>query len=289
MVVQQKAKQPLCVQLSNTSKYRIGQCHSHNLLHSVCVRGPSKLMLVPTLQVAECTSTTPEPKAMTWICGANNTLARWPNNTEGWPSAWDVQAGNPNATHVLPYYIPNGWITNLVTRYWPLGRTSINGSQIYAGEYWHQGAKRVAYQELTIEPGSYVVPGVPDGRSEAADAYFDEVTNERHYWSEQPTNTTTTYNTTFKVWGTFTTFVTHLSNSRATWECHTGNKSCGKPVDNSLHSGGRREEHNIMQCPFQFRCFSTESAAGSPACHRNFPQDYTRASDISDNETHPRE
>jgi hypothetical protein len=169
------------------------------------------------------------------------------------------------------YQIPDGWPTNLVTKYWLLDRKNERGQNLYGGEYWYQGSRRVLYSELTIESGNYTVPGVPDGRSHEDIAYKDARNNERHYWSSYPTNETTTYNTTFRVWGNFTTYVTHLSNHLETIACQTSGLCQGNVT---THSSGRFESSNIMQCPFQFRCFSPESAAGSPGCHQNFPDDY---------------
>jgi hypothetical protein len=222
-----------------------------------------------------------------WQTGSNNTFARWPNRT-GWPNAWDLQAGK-NTTHAVPYYIPSGWTTNLVTHIWQLGRTNTLGEPLYGGDYWYQGSKRVLYSELTIENGSYVVPGVPDGRFNASNAYFDDVSNERHYWSLYPTNITVTYNTTFRVWGNFTTYVTHLSNHQPTLDCHTSDVPCNDTANATLHAGGRWEAGNIMQCPFQFRCFTPEAAAGGPACHRRFPEDFQDFSDQPNGQSHARE
>jgi hypothetical protein len=206
---------------------------------------------------------------MRWLPGSANTFPRWPNTT-GWPSAWDLQV-EQNTTHVVNYTIEPGWATSLVSNYWLLGRKNNRGQELYGGDFWQEGAKRVQYDELTLEADSFTIPGIPDGRSSAQDAYFNETSNHRHYWSSFPTNETTTYNTTFKVWGAFTTFVTHLSDNQATLDCHMGS---GCASDATPHSQGRFESENIMQCPFQFRCFSPESAAGGPNCHRNFPTDY---------------
>lgn len=221
-------------------------------------------------QVEECTGSSPGPKSMYWQTGEENVFPRWPNLTS-WPSAWDIQTSQNNSSHIVPYFIPSGWITNLVTNWWELGRTNNDGQQLYGGDYWFEGSKRVQYDELTIEPGSYTIPGIPDGRSAADVAYFNDIQNEHHYWSVYPTNETITYNTSFRVWSGFTTYVTHLSNHQATLDCHVLNVSCNASTQ---HSGGRFEQDNILQCPFQFRCFTTESSAGSPSCHRRFPDDY---------------
>ena len=161
------------------------------------------------------------------------------------------------------------------------------GNDVYAGEYWFQGAKIVDYQELTLEPGSFLVAGVPDGSADASASYANTTANERHYWSLRPTNETVQYNTTFKVWGNFTTYTTHLSNHMATLTCHTSAGGCDDGQNVTSHSAGRFEAANIMQCPFQFRCFNPESVAGRPGCHRNFPEDYTSVEDISTG-LHPR-
>lgn len=220
-------------------------------------------------QVKECEGQNARPKEMVWTCGKNNTFPRWPNDTE-WESAWDLQHGT-NQTHVVDYYIPNGWGTNLVTNWSALGITNENNETLYEGSYYFQGAKLVHYTNLTREHGNFAVPGVFDGQSDSAVAYSDELANERHYWSTSPTNETGVYNTTFRVWGTFTTFTTHLSNHQELLDCHVNHRGCQNTTE---HSRGRAEDINMMQCPFQFRCFTPEASAGSPGCHRSFPNDY---------------
>lgn len=226
------------------------------------------------MQVEECMSPIPQPTEMRWLTGSGNEFPRWPNDTS-WPSAWDLQANNPGSVHVVSYNITAGWPTNLVTRWWPLtGQTNQNGQQLYEGEYWYQGAKLVHYEQLTVENDSFVVPGIPDGSQPASVAYSDDTSNERHYWSQFPTNTTSAYNTSFRVWGAFTTYVTHLSNHLDPITCYNSSTPCTDTQSATAHSGGRFEASNIIQCPFHFRCFSPEAAAGSPACHRRFPDDY---------------
>jgi len=214
---------------------------------------------------------------MLWKTGTTNTFPRWPNSTK-WPSAWDVEKVQ-NATHVVNYTINAGWITNLVSNYWPLGRKNQAGQDLFGGDFWFQGAKRVDYEEITVEPGIFAIPGIPDGRDTPEKAYYDFINNERHYWSTAPTNQTETYNTSFRVWGSFTTYVTHLSNNQATIDCHTGATPCTENLNVTSHSRGRSEHENIMQCPFQFRCFTPESVAGSPGCHRHYPNDYLNEGD----------
>jgi hypothetical protein len=195
-----------------------------------------------------------------------------------WMSAWEVHDPGMNQTHIIDYYIPNGWGTNLVTSYWPLNQKDSRGIDLYAGDYWFQGAKRVQYSMLTVEPGEFVVPGVPDGRENAMNAYLNSIANERHYWSHNPTNETITHTTKFRVWGQFSTYTTHLSNHEDIINCHATN-TCESNV--TAHSRGTLNTGNMMQCPFQFRCFSPESVAGSPGCHRFFPNDFTADSNSS--------
>lgn len=141
-----------------------------------------------------------------------------------------------------------------------------------------QGAKLVHYKQLTLENSSFFVAGIPDGRSNETLAYFDEEANEKHYWSQYPTNDNATYATQYKIWGEFITFTTHLSNHMKLLECNIHGRDCGNAT---AHSRGRFEDINIMQCPFQFRCFTPEAAAGSPGCHRSFPFDFELNSSIN--------
>lgn len=224
-------------------------------------------------QVRECARNDPKPQEQSWHAGVN-TFARWPNDTFS-TSAWDVDNGS--GSHVVNYTIPNGWPTNLVTNYWPLYRKNAANADLYAGDFWFEGSKRVHYSELTMESGNFTIQGVPDGRANESMAYANTRINEKHYWSTFPTNETIVYNTSFKIWGTFTTFVTHLSNNEATFACHTS-QNCDNVTS---HSGGRFEADNIVQCPFQFRCFTPESASGRPGCHQKFPDDYADTNPVS--------
>lgn len=248
------------LQLPNTSKISKVLHQRWQLVHLAC------------LQVKECEGQSPHPKEMVWKCGSNNTFPRWPNDTD-WASAWDIQ-NETNTTQVIDYFIPDGWGTNLVTNWTVIGVNS-NNETLYEGDYYFEGAKLVHYSNLTMEPGTFTVPGVVDGRGNSSLAYFDDVANERHYWSTYPTNETGVYNTSFRVWGRFTTYTTHLSNHKEVLDCNVHQKGCHNAT---AHSRGRFEDINIMQCPFHFRCFTPEASAGSPGCHRSFPGDYTTLS-----------
>lgn len=221
-----------------------------------------------------CTESNPRPEEHVWFAGAYNTIARWPNQTD-LTSAWVLQQMS-NQTHVVSYYIPDGWGTNLVTSYQPLNMTNLQGFDLYEGEYVDQGARRVIYRQLTLETGVFTIPGVPDGREPFDKSYNDSTANDRHYWSPDRTNETADYITHYRVWGEFTTFTTHLSNHMNAYFCHL-NGSCNDFTNTTNHSRGRFESTNIMQCPFQFRCFSPEASAGSPNCHKDFPFDYAHS------------
>lgn len=246
----------MCFQLSNTG-------------NDLLVLNPANSVTNVFAQVDECMANEPVPQEHTWMSGTSSVIPRWPNHTD-WMSAQDLEKVT-NKTHTVPYFIPDGWGTNLVTTFWALNQSNNAGQDLYEGEYMYQGAKRVHYHSLTIEDKNFTIEGVPDGRFDPSLAYFNTERNEMHYWSAMPTNETTTYHTRFRVWGKFVTYVTHLSNDISMIECHTqGN--CSDTVE--ANTEGRQLDTNIMQCPFQFRCFSPESVSNSPNCHRNFPADF---------------
>lgn len=228
--------------------------------------------MVSVTQVPECEGPNPRPQVQTWS-GSNhaiNVLPRWPNVT-GWRSAWEL-----DGRHVLQYNISDGWLTNLVT-----------GQDSGTAEYWFQGSRRVVYANVTQHNSTYVLPGWPQ-TSNWSDAYGADAAaaSRNFYFATLPFNVTQNYRTSYKVWGNFTVYVTHLSNNDTTIACH--DSAFGPSAAGNCTIVAKRH----LQCPFTFRCFSPEmGAGGGPRCLDDFDHGYndTDALNTLPNNTSPKE
>lgn len=210
------------------------------------------------LQVPECELDPPRPQEQVWSGSQRNlnVLPRWPNTTF-WPSAWSIDCNG--ARHVLQYNITDGWQTNLVD----------NGTAAFS----YMGSTRIKYDNLTQEPGSFMLQAWPQTNSNWSQFFGAEgaAPSRGFYFATKPFNMTQTYNTTYRVYGNFTVYVTHLSNNDTTIACHNSSYSSALGVQANCSVVQRRH----LQCPFTFRCFSPEMAAASgPRCLDDFDNGY---------------
>jgi hypothetical protein len=167
--------------------------------------------------------------------------------------------------HVLQYNITDGWQTNLADS---LPNTDGRGA------YSYMGSTRVAFENITKADSKYTLRAWPQTQYWSQFHGAEGAAPSRgFYFATEPFNATHVYNTSFRVWGNFTVFVTHLSNNDSTIGCFaTGYDSIhgtNRTVDCSVV--GRRH----LQCPFTFRCFSPEMAAATgPRCLDDFDNGY---------------
>lgn len=225
---------------------------------------------------------------------AQNILPRWPNTTSysQYQSAWALD-GQDGMKHVIQYNITDGWHTSLVTNIWlHPDNLVINGLPVYQGDYWYMGAKRVDYSALTIEPANNTIPAwdsATPNMSYPWDLYTspsDSIKPQKVFWWGKSFLQPNVVTTKYRVWGSFTTYVTHLSardaivgcyNNPATWstsDCVAANASTTY----------------ALQCPFTFRsCFTPEAHFGTPRCMRNFSADYLDASAVNGYNVPPKE
>lgn len=136
------------------------------------------------------------------------------------------------------------------------------------------GSKRVVYNNVTVSASNYTLPGWQQTQN-WSDAYgtHDAAASRNFYFAQVPFNMTQVYNTTFRVWGNFTVFITHLSNNDTTIKCHDSgyNDTNGTSLSADCQIVGKRH----LQCPFTFRCFSPEmGAASGPRCLDDFDHGY---------------
>lgn len=219
-------------------------------------------------QVPECEGPNPKPQVQTWSGSHHtvNVLPRWPNVT-GWPSVWGFTGSS--VRHVLQYNISDGWSTNLVS---DMGQ-AIGGNGTSAADFWFMGSRRVAYDAVTKGASSYVLASWPQTKNWTETYGADGAAASRNfYFSSRPFNATQVYNTTYQVWGNFTVFVTHLSNNDSTIACHSNYTSAfGEGAAGNCSVIARRH----LQCPFTFRCFSSEMGGGAgPRCLDDFDNGY---------------
>jgi hypothetical protein len=166
--------------------------------------------------------------------------------------------------HILQYNFTDGWQTNLVSS------ASADGTASFS----YMGSTRVDFQNVTQQAQSYTMYPWPQSRNWSSQYGAEGAAASRgFYFASQPFNTTQTYNTTYRVWGNFTVYVTHLSNNDTTIACYNSSYQSmhgpGTPVNCSVVA--RRH----LQCPFTFRCFSPEMAAAlGPRCLDDFDNGY---------------
>lgn len=216
------------------------------------------------LQVPECQLDPPRPQVQTWSGSDHtlNVLPRWPNTTS-WPSAWQLDGVN-SSRQLLQYNITDGWLTNLVS-------SANNGS---GAEYWYMGSKRVVFDNVTVEGSTFSLAGWPQTQQwNSTYGAVGAAASRNFYFASLPFNHTQTYNTSYRIWGNFSVFVTHLSNNDSTVACHDPSYNSLQGVSNISNCNVTAQRH--LQCPFTFRCFSPEmGAATGPRCLDDFDNGY---------------
>lgn len=235
-------------------------------------------MIVCALQVPECELDPPRPQTTTWS-GTElpiNTLPRWPNTT-GWPSAWDLN-GVDGRRHYLQYNISDGWATNLVTSTTQTN-TTLGSSPVLKGQFNFMGSKRADFPTITRSPGNFTMSAWPQTKSFTNSTVQDvgAAPSRNFYFATQPFNVSQVYNTSYKVWGNFTVYVTHQSNNDTTIACFNSTYSSmhGTAANINCTIAAQRQ----LQCPFTFRCFSPEMAAApGPRCLEDFDNGYNDTS-----------
>jgi hypothetical protein len=144
-------------------------------------------------------------------------------------------------------------------------------------DFWFMGSQRIVYSNVTSEISNFSLPGWPQSSqwNSSFDAYNATAASASRnvYFSTQPFNKTQHYTTTCRVWGNFTVFVTHLSNNDTTVACHDSNFTSIFGAAASVNCSIVARRH--LQCPFTFRCYHPEMAAGpGPRCIDDFDNGY---------------
>lgn len=231
------------------------------------------MTLLETPQVPECELDPPRPRASTWSGTEHslNMLPRWPNTT-GWPSAWDLH-GTDGKRQYLQYNISDGWATNLVSSLLATN-ASLSGEQVFQGVFNYMGSRRADFPTITRASANFTVPPWPQTQYWMNNSGAPGAAASRNfYFATQPFNTSQVYNTSYRVWGNFTVYVTHLSNNDTTISCFNSSYT-------SMHGAASNVNCTLaaqrqLQCPFTFRCFSPEMAAASgPRCLDDFDNGY---------------
>lgn len=170
---------------------------------------------------------------------------------------------------MLQYNITDGWQTSLVAQ-----DSNLSGA---AADFWFMGSQRVVYSNVTLEISNFTLRGWPQSSqwNTSVDACNATAAcaSRNFYFAAQPFNITQQYTTTHRVWGNFTVYVTHLSNNDTTIACHDSNftSKAGALAAGNCSIVARRH----LQCPFTFRCFHPEMAAGpGPRCIDDFDNGY---------------
>lgn len=233
-------------------------------------------------QVDECYSqASPKPRYVRFDGASpsdpalSTPIARWANaSSRGWPSAWALDRNNAqsNTVHVYSYDFGDGWATSLVTN-----TSAATGEGL---DYWAHGRARVFYGAAGGAPGSASAP-----RSASSYTLSAGSANATHvYWlglEGAPSFTAArTIDTTHRVYGGFTSVVTHESRMQTVADCYVNNAAWGGAATGFTNATcAAAGSYALTSCPFTFRCFTPEanSGASGPRCMPNLPGDYNPA------------
>lgn len=150
------------------------------------------------------------------------------------------------------------------------------------------GSKRVEFSSVTLTNATYSMRAWPQTGQWQSNSVPGASPSRQFYFASQPFNVTAVYNTSYKAWGNFTVYVTHLSNNDTTISCHNNTYTSMHGVAATVNCTVAAQRH--LQCPFTFRCFSPEMAAApGPRCLEDFDNGYNDTSTDPDLQGAPKD